>query len=331
MLLRAGISISEALTLMADSSPQSRARIVNGAVLAHIMRGSTLSDAMVVDGAFHRLLTRAVHIGEASGTLAPMLRNIANSFREQEKVKQQMIGAGIYPACIGLATLGVAAFLILCIFPKVMPLFMSMHIKLPLATRVLLEVSHAISAYWWQGGLMLVGVSFGTVWLYRRHVFIQKMFENVLLKLPAVSSLLKQYACSQMFQIMATLMEHGGSTSLAIREAGETASFFAYRQACAVIASAVDRGQTCAKSMREFPKLFSSDIAGLMSIAERSGETATACGYIAEISKGHVDRMLGLVSRLIEPVLMLLMGLIVGSIALSIIMPIYEITNQLTH
>lgn len=332
MLLRAGVSLSEGLTLMADSSPHARVRIANRSMLEYIMRGNSLSEAMTAGGrSFHKLLVRSTHIGETSGTLAEMLRHVAESFRSQEKVKQQIISAGVYPACIGLATVGVAGFLIIFIFPKVMPLFLSMHIELPFATRMLLHISGAITGYWWEGLLGIILAIITLVWIYRRYISMRNAIEQVILRLPLAGSLSKQYACTQIFQIVAILIEHGASMPQSISEASEMTSFYSYSGACASIAVSLDKGQTCAKSMREFPVLFSSDIIGLMSIAERSGETASACEYIAEISRAHVETMLGLVSRLIEPILMLFMGLVVGSIALSIIMPIYEITNHLTH
>lgn len=332
MLLGSGIALSDALGLMQESARDERARSMNEKLLAGVTRGSALSSELQKIPGTHLLLVRAVQIGELAGSLADMLRHVAASFRARERMRDKFIGAGMYPACIGCATLGIAGFLVLYIFPKVMPLFLGMHITLPLPTRMLLWLSHMVSGYWWLILGILVLLAFGA-WYVRRYASVISFVEKIIFATPYVGGLFKEYITAQIFRVIALLLEHGATLPHALAESHQSITSPAYRRALLTSAEIVTDGGSFAQTLSapQYRKLFSSEVTGLLNIAERSGESAATCGHIARIADERLEQSLLLVSRLIEPVLMLGMGLVVGSIALSIIMPIYEITNQLAR
>lgn len=329
ILLRAGISMGEALRLMIDVEKKERLREVTRRILEDVDHGVTLADSFRKRGdprESGRLFIRCISIGEMSGLLPDMIAHACAQYRGEEEVRRKMLGAMIYPACIGMVTFGIAGFLVLYIFPKVMPLFMSMHVVLPLPTRMLLWSSTFLKEY----GLILVlaaaagGALFS--WAMRRKPRFRRLVESALFKLPIVGGLSKVYAHVSVFGILSMLMRHGIPLSQALAEVSALSSFLSWKDGFSYAADETEKGKSLATSLPDF---FSSETVGLIRLAERTGDLEHIFEHISKSSLAATDRIVATLTRLVEPALMLGMGLVVGSISLSIIMPIYEITNHL--
>lgn len=329
ILLRAGISMSEALQLMVDVEKKLRLRDITKRILADVTRGVSLADSLRVwgeAGSSGRLFIRCVSIGEMSGLLPDMLTHACTQYHGEEEVKHKIIGAMIYPACIGMVTFGIAGFLVLYIFPKVMPLFISMHVPLPLPTRVLLWSSTFLSRYGlWMVFVGVAGVAVFSWWMRKRPAFRRRM-EMLLFRLPVIGAFSKIYAHVSVFGILSMLMKHGTSLSQALTEISALATFLSWRDGFSRAASEIEKGKSLAGSLPDF---FSSETVGLIRLAEKTGELEHIFEYISKNALLATERAVNTLTRLIEPALMLGMGLVVGSISLSIIMPIYEVTNHL--
>jgi type IV pilus assembly protein PilC len=327
MLLRAGVSLSEALQLMSESSSRPRVADMNRRLFALVSRGGTLSIALEADS-MPGILVHLVHIGEGSGALSETLGHAAAHFRSKEDMKQKVISAATYPILIGCATFSIAGFLVGFIFPKIMPLFISMKIVLPLPTRILLSVSRIVTHEW--GWLLLAAlvIGIGAPVMYRKSRTLRGRVEATMLRLPIVSSVMCEYISAHAFDIISMQLQHGCSLPQALIETARSIRTIRYEEGLIAAGESVSRGGAWSGVLRKLG-LFSFDAIGLISIAERTGELASACSFIAQNARQSIERTIATMSRLIEPVLMIGMGLIVGSIALSIIMPIYEITNQI--
>lgn len=325
MLLRSGISLLEAISLM--NTDQKFIKI-NSRIIESVSRGNSFS-SVLDELKMSKTLVHLVHIGETSGSLVGALEHAALYFRTKEEIKQKIISASLYPALIGVATCGVAGFLVAFIFPKIVPLFSSMNIVLPLPTRILLATNQFLSHYW-----MLVIITFAFLVTaaaisYRVSRPVRRSCESFLFGMPIAGSLIRDHGYTRLFQIISIQLEHGSSLPHALAETAKSERNIHFSEALIKASDEISRGVSFSSSLRKYNRLFSPDVVGLLSIAERTGEVSKSCNFISENSKSRIDQTITTMSRFVEPVLMLGMGIAVGSIALSIIMPIYEITNKI--
>lgn len=329
-LVKAGIPLVESLHLIRMQTKSRTKKSVYDAVIADVSGGQYLSASM---GKFKRLFgdfsIGLIRVGEESGILSQNLEYLAEELQKKQALERKVIGTLIYPVFIIVATLGVSTVLTAYIFPKLMPIFTSLHMNLPLATRALI----AVSAYlrdWGVATLFVLIVCAGAL------VFIRYKFERVrlwgdrmLLRIPLAGSVARAYNLTNFCRTLGLLLRSGVTLFGAIEITGETTKNRVYRGAFADIAARVTRGESVSRGMNERPDLFPDMLAHLIAVGEKTGNLSATLTYLGELYEEEVDELTKGLSNSIEPALMIVMGLLVGLIAVSVITPIYEITQHL--
>jgi type IV pilus assembly protein PilC len=340
-LLGAGISVIEAARLIHQPSS------VFSVIVEDISKGRMCSEAFQETGAFDQSLVEMIRIGEQSGTLGQAFARAAAFLESRDNLSKKITGAMVYPAFIACATLGIAIFLVVFIFPKIIPLITGMNIPLPFLTRALMIVSDVLTRYWM---MIAVGAFVGALAakvLWKYSAFVRRFFRRILLFVPIIGTIYRGRMMVEIFRPLGLLLDHGELVPKALVSVGKSlrnrneeysgAIFFAAR---AVVDGenmtiALRRSQSHIRSYTIFyflsPVLFPSIVIEFLEIGERTGSVAGSCGHIATIYEAEVDESIKRITQIIEPVLMLGMGLTVGAIALSIVMPIYSITSHLTQ
>lgn len=331
MLLGSGISLAHALELLAEHASHRELRAMTRRVYDRVIQGTSLSEALKQEAKIHRLVVRAVSVGERSGMLAPMLEHVSQSLTLRSTLRSKLIGALMYPLCIAMVTCGVVVFLLIYIFPKVLPLFASMHVALPLPTRLLLGLSHALITWWWAFLVAPCVVVILVMFALRKSHRWRRYAENVLFRTPIAASCIRQYILADTFHILGMLQEHGMSLPDSLGEVREGMLFKIYEAVLNEAHVVVVNGSSCIPVLARYPRLFGGEITGLLAIAEQTGDFGRSCTDIGSMTASDLDTSLATLTRFIEPALMLGMGGVVGMIAVSIIMPMYEITSHVTH
>ena len=330
-LLGAGITLLEAVRLMRHPLFE---RVGHG-----IDKGETLSNAFVQLGTFDRSVIEIIKIGERSGTLDQALAQSALSLVSRDNVSRKITGAMIYPSFIGCATLGIACFLIVYIFPKIIPLVVSMGIDLPFMTRVLMVVSHVLLEYWL--GIILIGIGTGVLFslLWKFSSLFSLYCRRLLMAVPILGGMVRARTIIDIFRPLSLLLEHGELLPVAITSISASLLNRDYKRILVDCANSLNNGDSFAVSIKtanmNLRTTLSRDLIpqtaiDFIEIGERSGSLATSCQHIATIYEAEVEELVKRMSVLVEPALMLGMGITVGAIALSIVMPIYDITSHLT-
>jgi type II secretory pathway component PulF len=330
-LIKAGVPIVECLTLIRSQTKSKGKGKVYDAVIADVSSGQHLATSL---GKFSRLFgdfaVNLIRVGENTGGLSQNLAYLADELQKKQALQRKVIGALIYPIFITVATLGVTTMLTAYIFPKLMPIFTSLHVELPLTTRVLI----ATSAYLRDWGLLtlLALIAFGGVLAFIRNKSeaFRMLGDRALLHIPFAGSITRSYNLTNFCRTLSLLLKSGIRVTQAIEITGETTKNRAYRAACAEISAKVMKGEPISKGLAAHPELYPDILTHMIAIGERTGNLSNTLSYLGELHESEVDELTKTLSSSIEPVLMIVMGLLVGTIAVSVITPIYSITQHLS-
>ncbi len=328
-LLGAGMSIAEAF-LFVERSMSGKKKDVVKEIIEEISRGRQCSEIFSGIGAFDRSLMHMVAIGEKSGSLETAFAQAALLLEKRQALSRKVYGALIYPGFIACATAGIAIFLVVYIFPKIIPLITGMNIPLPFLTRILIFVSHILVYHW----LLIIAASvcllagIYLVWNYVR--LVRRAAGIIFMHIPLAGAIFRAKILIQIFKPLGLLLGHGEHIPEALVSVAGIIGNDEYAEALRAGAVQVTRGESFAKYVSAHEHIFPQLVIDFLETGERTGGIAIACEHIAALYESEVDESVKHISTIIEPVLMLGMGIVVGGIALSIVMPIYEITGHLS-
>jgi type II secretory pathway component PulF len=284
-----------------------------------------LADSHYILGTFARNLIR---IGEASGTLPENLEYVAVELKTKHELRKQLIQAMIYPAIIIMATVVISVFLIVVIFPKIIPIFQSVHSTLPWSTRALMATSYVLIHYgWWL--LFTVVIGLGVLRFSQRSTVIRQVTERGFLRVPVVGKLISSYQIALGCRTFGILLASEVRITEAVSIVSQSTEHTLYREAWIQIGTRVATGQRLSSEILRYPVLFPMIVVQMIQAGETTGTLSDALGFLAAIYESDVRDITKNLTTLLEPLLMLVMGLMVGFIAVSIITPIYGITQYL--
>lgn len=328
LFLRSGVPIVTALSYLC-AEREARVQSIVERITAEITAGTSLATAVARhERAFSPLEIALIRVGEAGGRLQENLAYAAELIEQERAMRARLMGALAYPALVLLATVAIVLFLLLYAFPKILPLFRGLATELPLSTRLLIGVTDALTTYWPYGlAAFVLGVLVLTALERRPAVRLRRQY--AVLAIPVLGSILRAYELSMLGRVLGTLVRSGVGLVPALELAEAVARNDAYRSTLARAREAILRGKRLSLVLSEFPLLFPTLAVQIIATGELTGNLAESLLSVADVYDAEVRERTERITVLIEPALMLITGLIVGFIALSIITPIYEVTQGL--
>ena len=331
LMLDSGISLIESLHIIKSIDNSIKHKKIYEFIINNCEQGVSLYKSMLLSKVkFDPLLITLIKNGELSGSLVASLLQVAKNLEKRNELKKRLISTLIYPVFIFIATLSMALFLVLYIFPKILPMLISMNIKLPLLTiavKTIYEVSISHGFYIIIFLLSFIGIVF---LLIKKNNYFRLLFHKSILIIPVYESYFKTNTLASICGIGEMFLSSGKSLSDFHYFVSDSAESIVYKNTFKYIYNQSLQGISFSNSMKEFPELFLQTMIDMCALGEKTGNVSAMLGHCSRIFEQDIDIFLKRFSALIEPTLMIFMGLIVGSIALSIILPVYEITNHLT-
>ncbi len=328
-VLHAGVPLAEGLALLATETRMADTKAVLTQMRDDIIHGHTVSQsAATFPHLFDRSTIHIIATGEMTGTLAQTCTHLADLLMKQSALRQKIVGALVYPAIIAAVMFGVIGFLMLYLFPKIMPIFTSLHMQLPFATRLIIAMS-TFCMQWgvWCAALLMLG-TLAVVVTLRKNERAQLFVHRLALRLPLFGTLLRNHNLINASRMLQLLTPHL-TLHVTLTRIAESSTHLGYRHVWNNIAQAVETGQSLAQAMRHDPHYFPGMYIQIIAAGERSGMFSETMSFLETWYEHDTDERIKRMSTLIEPCMMIVMGLLVGFIALSIIMPIYNITQSL--
>ncbi|MDP2684249.1 MAG: type II secretion system F family protein [bacterium] len=330
VMIRSGLTISEALEIGADSASGKFKRILLN-VMTDVNSGTPLADAFAqFPKVFSPLFINSVYAGESSGTLEQNLNYIATQLEKERELSQKVKGAMLYPIIVLVATFGLGMTLSFFVLPKIIPLFQGLSVDLPLTTRMLISFSELIEAH---GLLLFVGIVafFGALIWYTRQKFSHPLTHMLILKLPVVKKISKNANLARFCRTLGSLIKSGLTIDEAMQVTAKTMQNYYFKKAFENIREKTISGSLLSDNMIHYRDLFPKLVTRMVRVGEESGKLEETLLYLADFYDSEVDSSTKSITTTIEPVLLIFIGLVVAFLALSIITPIYSITGNISR
>ncbi len=328
-LVNAGLPLLECLHVIRSQTKSRRKGSVLESIMGDVANGQFLSTSLDKHKyLFGDFTINLIRIGEQSGTLSRNLAYLAEELHKRYALKRKVHSALVYPLVVTVATLGLTAMLTVYIFPKIMPLFVSLRIELPLTTRVLL----AVSSYLQEWGIVTIfglAIFIAAFLVLRSRAYSLRLYtDRLVLAIPGVKSIVRTYNCANFCRTLGLLLQSGLPLPRALSIVADSTKNLVYRNALHALEQKVIKGESLFRSPLK-GSLFPETLIHLASVGEKTGTLPDVLHYLAGLYESDVDEYTKNLSNSLEPILMCVLGLLVGLIAISIITPIYEITKHM--
>jgi len=326
VMLKSGVTLVEAL-LVSHEAARGKLKSVLKSVIESVESGRSLSASLgEFPSVFPPLFVQATYAGESSGTLAENLENIARELEKERELISKIRGALLYPAIVLAAAFVLALALSFFVLPKIVPLFRSLRTELPLSTRMLIGFSGFIEAH---GTALLVGIIGGLtlILIVVRQKCIRPFTHRILLWLPIVGGMVRSSNLVRFNRTLGMLLKSGVNIDEALIITKNSLGNYWYQKALFDAANRITKGAKLSESLAEHSHLFPLIATRMIKVGEESGRFEETLFYLANFYDADVDVRAKTLSTTLEPFLLLLIGLVVGGLALAIITPIYEITG----
>lgn len=331
MMLKSGISISEALSSLAEQTRSHKFRTILYKVRKDVETGTSLSEAFDKERkAFGNVAIGVIRAGETSGTLEENLTFLGEWFERNNDLAQEINNALLYPKIVFSAALLLGGSLAVFILPRLVPLFTSLNVELPLITRILLKFSLFVRDFWLVLFFIILGSILAFV-LINKNKIVRRFFHYFYIRIPLFGSLLIDYQLALMSQLFFTLFGSGLSINESLDITSEAVTNIQYQEAIKKIKTRITKGTTLSQAMKDYPALFPKNLINIIAVGEKSGSLNDSFSHLAEFYSKEVKTKTKRLPIIIEPALLIFIGLVVGFIALSIILPIYKITGSLSQ
>lgn len=328
-MIESGTPIVEAVRTYGEEDGKKPIRITQE-IIKSVQQGKTLSQALHrFPKTFPPFYTSLVEAGEMTGRLDETLGYLASELRREHEFKERIKSAMIYPIFVLAVAFCVIVLLVFLVIPKITELTKSLGGDLPLSTRIVSRAATYIQLF---GPLMLALpfiLGFAVFFMLRNPKTKVKV-QPYLLKLPLVGTIIRKYIIARFLRIVGSSLKYGIHLTTAFDTVGIVTGNIVYQEACARMKSKVTRGVALSEALgAEGSFLFPNIIVRTVRGAEKTGSVDSSMLRLSGFYESEIDRQLKRVTDLIEPVLVVVLGLIVGSIAISVIAPIYQLTSKI--
>ncbi len=327
-LLDAGLQIEQALRVMEARKELSKIKQIAAALRQRVREGSSLSNALrQVSSSFGDLYCNLVSAGEISGSLPELLKRQAAFLATIDDLQKRVVSALIYPAMIFVLGLGLIFLFMTYLVPQMTVLFEKTGKNVPFLTRLLIEVSAFFSHYWWAILASVALASFG-FWQLIRHPRGKKWWHRVQLKIPVFGSVLRGRFYAQFAQTLSNLLGNGLPLLSAMQLMRGATLNEHWRRALSEVTDYVGEGGAFSRGLQrltDFPSLF----IDMVAVGEQTGDLAKALDKVGKKYDKELNLRIQRLTSMVQPVIILVMALMVGVIAYSIINGIFDAVSGL--
>ena len=326
VMIETGISLADALEGIAQQETNPTLKSVLTRIKDQVAKGDDFSAALAqFPRYFDATYVALVRAAEQSGTLAEMLDRIARYQRGELEARGKIRAAMAYPAVMAVLAIGVTVFLLTFIMPKFTPLFSRRGVELPAVTRLMMDVSENMRTYWyaWLGGsvALVAGFAYG-----RRTSWGRRWIDAAKLQCPLLGKVFQKTALSRSIRTLGTMIQSGVPMLEAIRLSSAVSANYHYERTWEEVENEVTQGNRISDVLAESP-LFPNTLVQMIRAGEETGKLDLVLQKVSQFYDREVELTLKSTTSLIEPLLICVMGAIVGTIGLAILLPIFSLSR----
>ena len=329
IMLKAGISLSVALKTLGKQTGNKRFANIINEISGNVEKGVSFTESLRPhEKIFGQLFISMIESGEISGKLEEVLKRLYIQFKKNHELLSKVKGALTYPIVILVAMTGIGTFMMIVVVPKITAMFKDFNAELPLVTKLLIKFSDSLVA----NGLLYIVAMIVVILFIVRLIKTRKgryVFHGLLLKLPIFAPIIKKINLARFARTTSSLLK---TDIMIIKSFQITANVLGnvhYRQALMEMSNKIKKGGTINEVVANYPKLFPPVVTKMIAVGEETGELDYILEELAEFYEGEIDQTMNNLPAIIEPILILVLGVVVGGMAVAVIMPMYTLTSAI--
>jgi type IV pilus assembly protein PilC len=325
-MINAGLPLVQSLNILAQQTENKSLAEVTKAVVYDVESGNTLADAFAKHPrAFSDLYVNMVAAGEAGGILDTILQRLATFLEKNDALVRKVKGAMVYPAVICTVAIIAIAVLLIFVIPVFQEMFASVNLELPLPTRVVIGMSAFLVGYWY---LIIAGIGAAIFAIRRYYATVngRKQIDAMLLSSPVLGDLLRKSAVSRFTRTLGTLISSGVSILEGLEITAKTAGNMVIHDAIMASRQSIAGGETIAAPL-EKSKVFPPMVISMIAVGEQTGGLDEMLSKIADFYDEEVDVAVSALLSLMEPVMIVVLGVVVGGMVVAMYLPIFDMMN----
>jgi type IV pilus assembly protein PilC len=325
-MINAGLPLVQALDILAKQSENQALKEVTRQVVFDVESGHTVADALRKHPkAFSDLYVNMVAAGEAGGILDTILLRLAIFLEKNDALVRKVKGAMIYPGVILSVAVIAIGVLLLFVIPVFKEMFSSVGMALPLPTRVVIALSEFLQTYWY----MVAGAIAGTIFLIKRYYATndgRRQIDGMLLRLPILGDVLRKSAVSRFTRTLGTLISSGVSILEGLEITAKTAGNRIIQDAIMESRASIAGGESIAAPLQK-SQVFPPMVISMIAVGEQTGGLDEMLSKIADFYDEEVDAAVSGLLAMMEPVMIVFLGVVVGGMVVSMYLPIFDMMN----
>lgn len=328
-MLSAGLALARALAVLERQTKNAKLSNVVAQVASEVRRGNPLHVSLAkFPNVFSKLFVAMVRAGEEGGDMPQSLTVIADQMERMYSLKKKIRGAMIYPAIVILAIVGIGTLMMIKVVPTLAQTFAEMGAELPSSTRAIIAISNFLVEYTVLALALAIFVC-GSIYFAVRTVLGRLVKDWILLKLPMIGALVREINAARTSRTLASLISSGVDILTSLDITSDVLQNKYFKEVVRDAKAAVGKGEPLSSVFTRREDLYPSFVGEMMSVGEETGQLTEMMKRLAIYYEDEVDRKTKDMSTIIEPFLMLFIGAAVGFFAVSMISPIYQLSETI--
>ncbi|MBI4992734.1 MAG: type II secretion system F family protein [Candidatus Magasanikbacteria bacterium] len=330
-MIHAGLSVVESLDVLSKEIENQKLKLVIAAIKSDVEKGQTLSEALAKHPkAFPPIYVQMIAAGEVAGKLEESLRQVMIQMRKTHELMSSIRGAMIYPSVIIAAMGGIGVMMVTVVLPKLITLFNEFDAELPLATRILIIITNFASSP--INMVLIVIIAIGVIMLFvsslRKFPNFKRFVHKINLRLPIFGKIMKKINLARFSLTLSSLLKSTIPIIDAVEITADTCGNVIYRDTIKQAAEKIKTGAPLSEILSQNHALFPPMVTEMIMVGERTGEVQQLLDELAEFYGSEVDKTMKNFTAIIEPVIIILLGIAVAFMAIAVIMPMYSLVQN---
>lgn len=326
-MLSAGMPLLSAITVLENQSDNPTLRQIFMEMQVDLQKGHIFSESMKKHKEFPILLVNMIEAGELTGNLDIVLEKMADHYEKENKINAKIKGAMVYPIILALLSVGVIIFILTGLMPMFVGMFRDAGVQLPLITQILIGMSDFLVGYWY---IVIIGII--ALILFIRYTLQtpsgKKNWDRMCMKMPAIKKPIQMIYTSRFTRTLSTLLGSGISILEAFRSAAKITNNQVIIDSIDEASDSIKKGEPVSATLDRY-HLFPSMMISMISIGEESGNIEGMLGKTADYYDQELDEAISKLVSLLEPALIIVMGIFVGFSVIAILLPMFDLSSTI--
>lgn len=329
LMIGAGVSLPQALKTLKAQANSRRFKKVLEETRRKILKGESFSKSLRdFPGVFSELFCSMIEVGEETGNLEEVLKNLTSQMSRTHELKSKVKGAMIYPAVIVGAMMGIGVLMLVVVVPKLAKTFNELGIELPFTTKIVIFLGTSLVNWWFVFPILGV-IAFFLIKLVPRSKSTKRFMDKIVLNIPVICSIVQKTNISYTARTLSALISSGVPLVRSLKIISHTLGNSYFREAILEASQKVKKGDKLSESLKPYQDLYSLTFIEMIAVGEQTGATDRVLSKLADFTEKEVIRISENLASVIEPVLMIIVGAVVGFFAVSMIQPMYSMLGGL--